>query len=149
MGVLKNLLHSFNSKNLPFLFVTKGLFSWSDLSAVFATMNELTPPNHPGKQLLNNVVDRTARATPDLVYAELPKSSVDLSQGFRQVTYRQFANSINGMAWWLRENLGLSETFETLTYIGPNDLRYNLLLLGAVKAGYKVLAHAIHTTEIM
>ena len=112
-------------------------------------MNKLTRPDPAGKQLLNNVVDRTARVTPDLVYAELPRSSVDLSQGFRQVTYRQFANAIDGMAWWFRENLGLSETFETLTYIGPNDLRYNLLLLGAVKASYKVFTHAIHITEIM
>ena len=100
------------------------------------------------KQLLNNVIDNTARATPDLIYAELPKSPVDLNQGFRQVTYRHFANGINAMAWWLRDNLGLSDTFETLAYIGPNDLRYNLLLLGAVKAGYKVLAHPIHTTEV-
>ena len=112
-------------------------------------MNKLTRRDPPGKQLLNNVVDRIARVTPDLVYAELPKSSVDLSQGFRQVTYRQFANAIDGIAWWLRDKLGLSKTFETLTYIGPNDLRYNLLLLGAVKAGYKVLAHAANTTEVM
>ena len=103
-------------------------------------MDKPTHFDRPSKELLNNVVDRIARVTPDLVYAELPKSPVDLSQGFRQVTYRQFANAIDGMAWWLRDKLGLSETFETLTYIGPNDLRYNLLLLGAVKAGYKVLA---------
>ena len=145
----KNLWRICNSKNLSFLFVPKGLFTWSDQRAVFAAMNKLTSPDHPDKELLNNVVDRTARVTPDLVYAELPKSSTDLSLGFHQVTYRHFANSINGVAWWLRENLGLSKTFETLTYIGPNDLRYNLLLLGAVKAGYKVLAHAIHTTELM
>lgn len=111
----------------------------------------MTMPTHldrPAKQLLNSIVDETARATPDLVYAELPKSPVDLSQGFRQVTYRDFANGIDAVAWWLRKNLGPSETFETLTYIGPNDLRHNLLLLGAVKAGYKVQTHAVHPTEV-
>ena len=107
-------------------------------------MDELIPNDRPGRQLLNNIVDRAARATPDLVYAELPRSPVDLRQGFRQVTYRDFANAINGVAWWLRNSLGLSTTFETLTYIGPNYRRHNMLLLGAVKAGYKVNAHAIH-----
>ncbi len=110
----------------------------------------MTEPLHSGrlcKQLLNNVVDGAAKTTPDLVYAELPRSSVDLSQGFRQVTYHDFANAINGIAWWLRKSVGPSETFETLTYIGPNDLRHNLLLLGAVKAGYKVRARDIHKTE--
>lgn len=101
-------------------------------------MNDSIHNDRPGKQLLNNVVDSIARASPDLVYAELPRSPVDLSHGFRQVTYREFANAIDGVAWWLRNSLGLSKTFETLTYIGPNDLRHNLLLLGAVKAGYKV-----------
>ncbi|KAL6713342.1 hypothetical protein ACLMJK_008807 [Lecanora helva] len=102
----------------------------------------MTKPVHKDRlcnELLNNVVDRIAKVTPDSVYAELPRSPVDLSQGFRQVTYRDFANAINGIAWFLRTNLGPSETFETLTYIGPNDLRHNLLLLGSVKAGYKML----------
>ena len=110
-------------------------------------MTEPTHNDRLGKKLLNNVVDSVARTTPDLVYAELPRSSVDLSQGFRQVTYRDFANGINGIAWWIRKSLGPSETFETLTYIGPNDLRHNLLLLGAVKAGYKVRAHDIHISD--
>ena len=34
--------------------------------------------------------------------------------------------------------LGPGKDFETLAYIGPLDVRYNALLLGAVKAGYKV-----------
>ena len=107
-------------------------------------MTESIHNDRVGNQLLNNVVDNAARTTPGLVYAELPRSCVDLSRGFRQVTYCDFANAINGVAWWLRKNLGPSGTFETLTYIGPNDLRHNLLLLGAVKAGYKVQAHAFH-----
>ncbi|KAI4196585.1 MAG: hypothetical protein LQ350_006457 [Teloschistes chrysophthalmus] len=74
-----------------------------------------------------------------MVYAELPWSPTTFQAGFRQVTYANFANAINGVAWWLSEELGSSDDFETLLYIGPNDLRHNLLLLGAVKAGYKML----------
>lgn len=111
-------------------------------------MAELIHHEGLGKQLLNNIVDGAARTTPDSVYAELPRSPVDLSQGFRQVTYREFANAINGIAWWLHNSLGPSKAFETLTYIGPNDLRHNVLLLGAVKVGYKVRVNAIYTTEV-
>jgi len=96
-----------------------------------------TPPTPP-KRLLNHVVDDMARENPDALYAELPLSPTSFGAGFRKVTYRAFANAINGMAWWLHRTLGPGESFETLLYLGPNDLRHNILLLGAVKAGYKV-----------
>ena len=48
------------------------------------------------------------------------------------------ANAINGVAWWMQQSLGPAINFETLAYFGPWDIRYILLLLGAVKAGYKV-----------
>ncbi|KAF7903273.1 uncharacterized protein EAF01_006322 [Botrytis porri] len=36
------------------------------------------------------------------------------------------------------DTLGPAENFPTLAYIGPNDFRYNALMLGAAKAGYKM-----------
>lgn len=95
-------------------------------------------PPAPPKKLLNQIVDDTARDNPELLYAELPLSPTTFDAGFRKVTYHAFANAINGMAWWLHETLGPGKSFETLLYIGPNDMRHNILLLGAVKAGYKV-----------
>ena len=92
----------------------------------------------PKEQLLNHVVDDIARENPELLYAELPVSPTSFDAGFRHVTYRDFANAINGMAWWLTCTLGPGGNFETLAYLGPNDLRHNILVLGAVKAGYKV-----------
>ncbi|KIW16413.1 hypothetical protein PV08_06465 [Exophiala spinifera] len=91
------------------------------------------------RQLLNHVVDRRAKDTPDSVYAEYPISTTGYDEGFLQVTYADFANVINGLAWWLHNTIGPGINFETLAYIGPLDIRYNALLLGAVKAGYKVL----------
>ena len=38
----------------------------------------------------------------------------------------------------LGENVGVGKNFETLAYIGPNDIGYNPLLLGAAKTGHKV-----------
>ena len=90
------------------------------------------------KELLNHIIDHYARDEPERLHAELPHSPTTYAAGFRKVTYAAFANAINGMAWWLHRALGPGKNFETLCYVGPNDLRHNILLFGAVKAGYKV-----------
>lgn len=90
------------------------------------------------KQLLNHVVDGLAQARPFGVWAEIPNSATSYEAGFRRVTYRDLSNAINGIAWWLCNALGKGSRFKTLAYIGLWDVRYVILLLGAVKAGYKV-----------
>ncbi len=85
-----------------------------------------------------NLVDKRARLTPDAIYAEYPISALTYDEGYRKINYRDFANAVNGAAGWLQSTLGSSQDFETLAYMGPNDLRYPALILGAVKAGYKV-----------
>ncbi|MCJ1383931.1 hypothetical protein MMC17_007045 [Xylographa soralifera] len=92
-----------------------------------------------GKRLLPSLIDETAKSEPDAVYAEYPVSSTDLTAGLRTVTYAQLANGINGVALWLKREIGMGENHETLAYIGPNDLRYYIVIVGAVKAGYKIL----------
>lgn len=44
---------------------------------------------------------------------------------------------MNGVAWWLQNSLGPGN-FETLAYIGPDDIRIPALIVGAIKAGYVV-----------
>ena len=88
-------------------------------------------------ELVPHVIDILANTTPDAIYAEYPISPTSYDAGFRKVTYRHFANAIDGIAWWLTDTLGAGENFETLAYIGPNDIRYPALVLGASKAGYK------------
>ena len=73
-----------------------------------------------------------------MLYAEYPVSTLSYEEGYRRITYRNFANVINGIAWWLQDTLGPGQDFEALAYIGPNDLRYPALILGAAKAGYTV-----------
>ena len=97
------------------------------------------------KQLLNNIVDGMAKTRPSAIYAEIPNSPTTYEAGFRKITYGILANAINGVAWWLKEELGASQNFETLSYIGPSDLRYVIMLLGAVKAGYKVCVFQIES----
>jgi acyl-CoA synthetase (AMP-forming)/AMP-acid ligase II len=90
------------------------------------------------KQILATVVDGMEHAQPFALYAEYPYSPTSYEAGVRKVTYRDFANAINGLAWHLRRMLGPAEDFPTLAYIGPNDLRYAALTLACVKVGYKV-----------
>lgn len=90
-------------------------------------------------RLIPNIVDQIAQDEPDKPYIELPISPIDFNAGFRQITYGVLANAVNGVAWWLTQTLGPGTGFPTLAYIGPNDLGHNLLLLGAIKAGYKML----------
>ncbi|CAD6582894.1 MAG: hypothetical protein ASARMPRED_001098 [Alectoria sarmentosa] len=88
--------------------------------------------------LVPHLVDKRAALTPDTVYSEYPVSTLTYDEGYRKITYRDFANAINGAARWLVDTLGPGKDFETLAYIGPNDIRYPALILGAVKAGYKL-----------
>jgi acyl-CoA synthetase (AMP-forming)/AMP-acid ligase II len=89
-------------------------------------------------ELVPNIVDHLAKVTPSAPYALYPNSPSTYDDGYRTVTYKGFANAINGLAWWLHQNLGPSEKFDVVAYIGPNDVRYTALLLGAIKAGYVV-----------
>ncbi|TGO33876.1 hypothetical protein BHYA_0223g00080 [Botrytis hyacinthi] len=93
------------------------------------------------KQLLNNIIDGMARARPNALWAVIPISSTSYSEGFRRVTYSALANAVNDIAWWLTDQLGsgFGKDFPTICYMGWNDLRYVTMVLGAVKAGYKIL----------
>ena len=90
------------------------------------------------RRLVPTVVDEIARSEPGKVYAAIPVSSGDLDAGFRDITFAQFASAINGAAWWLERELGKSSEFRTLAYLGPNDIRYPIIAIAAVKVGYKV-----------
>ncbi|KAI1212601.1 putative NRPS-like enzyme [Annulohypoxylon truncatum] len=89
--------------------------------------------------LLPHIVDRLARETPGAIYGLWPVAPDSYEAGFRTVTYAQLANAVNGLAWWLVEQLGPGKDHEVLTYVGPNDVRLTALVLAAIKAGYVIL----------
>ncbi|KAF2138742.1 uncharacterized protein K452DRAFT_300824 [Aplosporella prunicola CBS 121167] len=92
-----------------------------------------------GYRLMPTLVDERARGTPDRVYAITPKTA-DIADGYGETTYSQVARAVNKLAWWLDEELGkCTETFDTIAYIGPRDLRYAFIVLAATKAHRKVL----------
>ena len=116
----------------------------------FSEGDECPPAaRYQSKQLLNNIVDGMSTIRPSAIYAEIPTKSDTYDSGYRSITYRALANAINGVAWFLENTLGKSSDHQTLAYIGPNDITYVMMILGAVKAGYKVshplLVVHIHT----
>ncbi|KAF1945066.1 acetyl-CoA synthetase-like protein [Clathrospora elynae] len=93
-------------------------------------------------ELLPHTLFKLAEQYPDLTYIKFPKNSNDISAGYRKVTFRQVANAVHAMAWWIERTVGKpdhDDGRETMVYMGPNDLRYAILCLGAVVVGYKML----------
>ncbi|OTA63356.1 nonribosomal peptide synthetase, partial [Hypoxylon sp. EC38] len=96
-------------------------------------------PNY-GRRLVPNIIDEIAKTDPGREVFSIPRSS-DPHDGWKAVTFKEYANAINYIAHRIIETCGVPSpgSFPTIAYIGPNDARYVVILLGAVKAGYKIL----------
>ena len=92
-----------------------------------------------GQRLLPQLVDHLSANDPHRVFVSYP-TGLRPRDGYRDVTYREFAVAINRFSWWLDQILGRSGDFRTLTYFGARDLRSTIAIYSAVKTGHKVLA---------
>lgn len=90
-----------------------------------------------GRRLLPAVLDELSRATPNRLYAAVPRSA-DVTEGFRDLTVAEIARAVDFMANWIIDRHGYSKSFETISFLGIADLRGPIVFLAAVKAGYKV-----------
>lgn len=103
-----------------------------------ATTFDCSPPCLP------DVIQERARSDPGRVWANCPvqddnQAGVAVNQYqliYRKVTYREFSSAIDSVAQILKKSLG--KAFDTLAYLGPTDLRYSIVVVAAIKAGYKV-----------
>lgn len=71
-----------------------------------------------GRRLVPVIVDGMARNDPERAVYSIPLSQ-DLSDGFRDISARVFANAVNRTAWWLEAKLGKGSSFQSVGYIGP------------------------------
>ncbi|KAK8199263.1 uncharacterized protein BKA78DRAFT_358465 [Phyllosticta capitalensis] len=97
-----------------------------------------------GQRLMTSLIDSYAEHEPDRVYASIPINDDDLSQGYRDISFFQFAAAINRAAHWLDSTLGKvdrkpGDPFDTFAYTGPRDLRYPILVVAASKVGRRVV----------
>lgn len=95
------------------------------------------PPFDCGQRLIPTLIDSIADSDPKRLFVSVARSK-DLSDGFRDVTYQGFSRAVDRCSRWMERQLGRSQNFKTITYMGPFDLRYPIILLAAVKTGHKV-----------
>jgi hypothetical protein len=92
-----------------------------------------------GHRLIPTLIDQYAATEPPPVWAVVPADENDLSKGFKDVTFRNFANAIDHAAIWLREHLPQPlREFQTVAYVGPKDVRYPIIAVAAAKLRIKV-----------
>ncbi|KAF0318408.1 Non-canonical non-ribosomal peptide synthetase [Colletotrichum sp. SAR11_59] len=93
-----------------------------------------------GKRLIPQVLDEIAKSDPHAEVLSVPRSS-NPKDGWRKITYKQLANAVNRIAHRIIDKRGKPEpgSFPTLTYIGPSDARYMIVMIACIKAGYKAL----------
>lgn len=91
-----------------------------------------------GQRLMPSALDDLAKRSPKTLFASIPRTS-DVTQGFRDITAADFARCVNFTAKWLENKFGRSNDFETIAYVGIADLRGSVIVLAAVKCGYKVV----------
>ncbi|KAG9191819.1 hypothetical protein G6011_10553 [Alternaria panax] len=103
-----------------------------------------TPWPQAANELLPHTLFKLAAQYPSATYAEFPIDPDRIEDGYRKITFAEVANAVHATAWWIERNVGKLREEEktgaqTLVYMGPNDIRYAVLCLGSVIAGYKML----------
>jgi acyl-CoA synthetase (AMP-forming)/AMP-acid ligase II len=93
-----------------------------------------------GRRLLLEVLEDKSVQEPDVPWIKVPRTS-DLSSGWEDITYGQAAKAVDFTAHKIVELCGHAQPdkFPVIAYIGPNDVRYHIMMLAAGKAGYQVI----------
>ncbi|KAI1406984.1 hypothetical protein F5Y13DRAFT_207076 [Hypoxylon sp. FL1857] len=93
-----------------------------------------------GRRLIPHLIDKIAAEDPQRESFQIPRSDKP-KDGWRIITFKTYANAINRCAHRIVETCGPApdSTFPTIAYIGPQDARYLVLMVAAVKAGYQAL----------
>ncbi|KAH7347005.1 hypothetical protein BKA66DRAFT_614447 [Pyrenochaeta sp. MPI-SDFR-AT-0127] len=98
-----------------------------------------------GKRLIPTIIDNNARTQPDRACFSIPRSEV-LQNGFRDISWRTYANAINKTAHFISKEIGRSTSFDAVMYLGFPDLRAFIVLVALIKTGYKALFSSYHNS---
>ncbi|KAI2640771.1 hypothetical protein GGS26DRAFT_539733 [Hypomontagnella submonticulosa] len=99
----------------------------------------------PGERLLPSLLDEIAQSDPHRVLYSVSKTK-NPAEGFEDIDAQTFARAVNRASWYIDRKLGRGHGFPTLTYMGPQDLVYGILVLACIKAGYKLLLNSPRNT---
>lgn len=94
-----------------------------------------------GHRLAPHIIEQRAQETPDGEAFSIPRSD-NPQDGWRPISWKEYNNSINLVAHKIIEECGEPSpgTFPTIAYLGGNDARYVVMVIAAIKAGFKVSA---------
>ncbi|KAM0813786.1 putative Acetyl-CoA synthetase-like protein [Seiridium cardinale] len=98
-----------------------------------------------GERLLPSLVDEIAHSDPDRALYSVMKTK-NPEDGFQDISAKEFARAVNRAAWYIEQSLGPAMGFPTLTYMGPQDLVYGILVLACIKTGYKLFLSSPRNT---
>ncbi|UKZ86441.1 putative NRPS-like protein biosynthetic cluster [Trichoderma asperellum] len=100
------------------------------------------PKPQYGKRLLVNIVDEYAAYEPERIFVYQPYSS-NLEDGYRPITFRETSRAVNHLAVELLQQTQDAayekDSFPTVAYIGPSDIRYAIVMLACIKAHRQAL----------
>jgi acyl-CoA synthetase (AMP-forming)/AMP-acid ligase II len=82
-------------------------------------------------------LDKIVAEQPDSLYCIQPFSS-DLSDGWKDITFKELANAIQNMALWIQNKVPSSNEPLTLAYLGYNDIRYAAFVFACMKLQHTV-----------
>jgi acyl-CoA synthetase (AMP-forming)/AMP-acid ligase II len=103
------------------------------------TRNPATMQTRHGAKTVLEALDDLVRDHPQNTWWKVPKD-VELVQGWRNITYAELAQAVDGMAKWIIATLGMgTKASDVVAYVGLNDVRYAVAQLGLIKAGWIVL----------
>jgi hypothetical protein len=94
---------------------------------------------HDSNIWLPTAVALNAKKCPNGLYARTPIGP-SYTAGYQDISNLQYAQAIDHLAHLIEGRLGKGINFETLAFVGQSDIRYNMIMVAAVKAGYKVSA---------
>jgi acyl-coenzyme A synthetase/AMP-(fatty) acid ligase len=97
---------------------------------------EPTNPYIQGK-LLVGTLEEKAKWTPNETFMRYPGIDWE-TKGYEIITWSQYAQAIDKVAYWLDDQLGKTTCADTIAYFGPNDPRYAILMPATIKTGRKV-----------
>ncbi|KAI0594594.1 hypothetical protein F4775DRAFT_573362 [Biscogniauxia sp. FL1348] len=99
------------------------------------------------RRLVPSLVDEIAGTDPHRVLYSVAKTQ-NPEDGFEDIDAKTFARAIDRCAWYIEKHLGRGGQglFPTLTYLGPQDVVYGILVLACVKTGYKLLLNSPRNT---
>jgi hypothetical protein len=99
-------------------------------------------PSSPPPKLLIHAIEEKVKWTPNDTFMRYPRLGWE-TRGYDIISWTDYANAINKVAFWLDEKLGSATDIDTFAYLGPSDPRYAIIVPAAIKAGKKVRCSCI------